>query len=252
MADSAIRLVTRGDDSASCRTANAAIRDAFEQGILRNTSLMAPCPELDDAAELLAGLDGLCVGLHATVNAEWDDVRWGPVLPAGEVPSLVDANGDFFQTTAALRDNGPDPDQIMAEIRAQLVLARAKGFGIDYMDCHMGFTWVVDGLEETIAALAEREGLVFRPAGISRLPEVEGEFADVVEGAVARLKAAGPGTYMLVGHPGYDREDMALFGHDGYRGVGIERDWERRMFMDPRIVDCCREAGIEAIAYTEI
>ncbi|MCK4374638.1 MAG: ChbG/HpnK family deacetylase [Candidatus Brocadiae bacterium] len=252
MAETRIRLVTRGDDSGSCHTANAAIRDAFEKGILRNTSLMAPCPAFEDAAEMLAGLEGLCVGLHATLNAEWEEVKWGPVLPPERVPSLVDRHGNLFQTTAALHANGPDPDEIMAEIQAQLDLARSRGFDIAYMDCHMGFTWVAEEVADRVAELAEREGLIHRPEGVSGLPRVEGEFDNVVDQVVARLEAAEPGTYMLVGHPGYDNLEMARLGHEGYRNIGRARDWERRMFMDKKVLDCCKANGVEPIRYTEI
>lgn len=46
-----IRLVTRGDDSGSCATANRAILDAHRHGILKNTSLIVSGPVLDDAVE---------------------------------------------------------------------------------------------------------------------------------------------------------------------------------------------------------
>ena len=65
-----IHLITRGDDLGTNHSANAAIREAYETGILRNASLMAGCPAAEEAAELLAGERGLCVGLHSTLNAE--------------------------------------------------------------------------------------------------------------------------------------------------------------------------------------
>lgn len=66
MADETVRLITRGDDAAVAEGANDAIRDHFGDGILRNVSVMAPCPAFDHAAERLAGVDGLCVGVHVT------------------------------------------------------------------------------------------------------------------------------------------------------------------------------------------
>ena len=83
-----IRLITRGDDSGSAITANEAIRDAFTRGILRNTSVMVPGPFFREAAEMLGPLSpALCIGLHVTLNAEWDDLRWGPLLGPERVPS---------------------------------------------------------------------------------------------------------------------------------------------------------------------
>jgi predicted glycoside hydrolase/deacetylase ChbG (UPF0249 family) len=137
-----IRLITRGDDSGSNHTANTAILDAFRNGMLRNTSVMVSAPAVEEAARLLAGEVGLCCGLHATINAEWDRVRWGPVLPPEQVPSLVDEHGHFFQTTRATHDNGPVLAEIMAELQAQLDRARELGFDIRYADMHMMFMFM--------------------------------------------------------------------------------------------------------------
>lgn len=251
MAEPRIRLVTRGDDSGMCHTANVAVLKAFEEGILRNTSLMVPCPAFEEAAEMFCDLDGLCVGLHACLNAEWDEVRWGPVLPPEVVPSLVDEDGYLFQTTQALHANGPDPDEMMAEIAAQLELARARGLDIVYIDCHMGFSWIAD-LEERVPRFAEREGLIYRPEGLSRLPDGQGEFENPVQELIGRLEAAEPGTYLIVGHPGYDNEEMARLGHEGSRDVGRRRDWQRRIFMDREVIDYCAANGVEPIRFTDL
>ena len=92
-----IRLITRGDDCGAALSGNAAIRDAFREGILRNTSVMVPGPVVEEAAQMLAHERDLCFGLHCTLTAEWDRVRWGPVLPPDRVPSLVDRRGHFYQ-----------------------------------------------------------------------------------------------------------------------------------------------------------
>jgi predicted glycoside hydrolase/deacetylase ChbG (UPF0249 family) len=253
MADEPIRLVTRGDDSGSCLSANRAICDAYRDGILRNTSLMVCAPAFEEAAEMLLDLPGLEVGLHATVTAEWDTVRWGPVLGPERVPSIVDDKGNLPQTTQALHDMGAEPDEMVAEIQAQLDLARERGLDVRYVDTHMGFGWIAD-MDERMARFAEREGLVYRPPGLSRLPDVEGEFADVVERLIARLTAAAPGTYLIVGHPCYDTEDVRRFHHKGMKpgSEGLNRDWQRRMFMDPRIVEFVSARGIQPIRYTQV
>lgn len=253
MSDATIRLVTRGDDSGSCPSANRAICDAYRDGILRNTSLMVPAPAFEEAAEMLQGLPGLEVGLHATVTAEWDEVRWGPVLGADRVPSMVHADGTLPQTTQALHEMGARPEEMMAEIQAQLDLARERGLDVKYVDTHMGFGWIAD-MDERVARFAEREGLVYRPPGLSRLPDIGGDFADVVERLIARLEAAAPGTYLIVGHPCYDSDDVRRFHHAGMeRGAeGRNRDRQRRMFMDPRIVEYASEHAVEPIRYSEV
>ncbi len=246
MADAHIRLVTRGDDSGSCNTANVAIWNAYRLGILRNTSIIVPAPAFEEAAQMYAGEPGFCVGLHATLTAEWDTYRWGPVLPLDEVPSLVQPDGSFFPTTQQLHANDPQPDEMMAEIAAQLELARARGLDIRYVDTHMGFGWVKD-IDARIAEFADTEGLIYRPQ-VDRLPKAEGEHRSSVEALIARLEAAEPGTYLIVGHPTYDRDEVNRMGP----GQGKARDWQRRMFMDREVVDYCNENDILPIRYSDI
>ncbi len=252
MTEPRIRLITRGDDLGSNHSANSAIQEAFRQGILRNTSIMAPCAALEEAADMLAGEPSLCCGLHTTMNAEWDRVRWGPVLPPERVPTLVDRNGHLFQTTKALRDNHPSIDEIFFELQAQLDKARAAGFDVRYADQHMGWSRGLDGVGERFERWCEREGLLNAQHYGQRLPRVDVE-GDAVDHLIAALQAAAPGQYLTVGHPAYDNAEMRALGHDGYPGdvVGPERDGQRRMFMDSRILRFCQTHGVAPIRYDE-
>lgn len=248
-----IRLVTRGDDSGSCNSANVAIWNAYKKGILHNTSLMVPTPCFPEAAAMFSEDPGLCVGLHITLTAEWDEVRWGPVLPVERVSSLVDPEGHFFQTGQALNANDPDPDEMIAEVQAQLELAREHGVDIRYLDTHMGIGWI-KGVQERFRALGEREGIPLSHDVVHRLPDVEDDFENPVEAMIARLDAAEPGTYLTVVHPAYDRSDARMLWHEGMeRGAtGPSRDWQRRAFMDPDVLDCCSRNGVTPIRYDEI
>lgn len=246
--------MTRGDDSGSCHSANRAIADAFKEGILRNTSIMVPAPVFREAAQMYKDLDGLCIGLHATVTDEWNTHRWGPVLGAEKVPSLVMEDGTFFKSTQALNDSKPDNDEIIAEIKAQLELARSEGLRIEYMDTHMAFSWF-DGLQPLLNDFAEAEGLIYRPEGLSRLPNIEGEFSDPVEQLLARLDSTEPGkAYLLVAHPCYDYGDIQrmTYGDHLPGEIARERDWQRLMFMDDRVVEYFQKNDIQPITYAEL
>jgi predicted glycoside hydrolase/deacetylase ChbG (UPF0249 family) len=248
-----IRLVTRGDDAGSCPSANLAVLDAFRSGILRNASVLVPGPAFDEAARMFSGLEALCIGLHVTLNAEWDAPKWGPVLPASRVPSLVDDHGHFLQNPMLLHERNADPDQMIAEVQAQLDLARAKGLEVAYIDEHMGVGWL-PGLGQRLSDLARREGLVESRAVVSGLPDVDGQFADAAERLIARLEAAPPGTYLIVTHPGYNADDMRRLTHKGLAPgqVAIERDADRRMYTDRRVLAYCKARGVMPIRYTEI
>jgi hypothetical protein len=248
-----IRLVTRGDDAGSARAANQAVLEAFRHGIMKNASIMVPGPHIEHAAELLAGETGLCCGLHTTLNAEWDRVRWGPVSPRGEVPSLIRSDGSFFPTPRALHENAPLLEEIFREIQAQLDRGRALGFDFRYADMHMGWAWVAEGVQERWIRWCEREGLInnWQTPWIEPQAEAEG---DPVDRLIAALEVVPPGEYVFVGHPAYDTEEMRALSHEGMPGerVARERDWDRRLFTDPRILAFCRERGIVPTRYDEL
>ena len=253
MTEGGIRLVTQGDDSGSCHSANTAILAAFHKGIMRNTSMLVVGPAFEGAVEMLGNVPGLCVGLHAAVTCEWAEVRWGPVLGPERVPSLVDERGHFFHTTQELHHRGPDPDEMVAEVRAQLDLARSRGANVEYIDDHMGYEWVRD-VGDRIARVADEEGVVHIGAPLPHLPAVAGAFDNMVDELLAQLAAAPPGDYFLPGHPCYPTDDV-----DGLNlpceapGVQTElRDWERRIFMDDVVVDHCARHGIEPIRWTDL
>lgn len=258
MTPSAIRLVTRGDDSGSCHAANAAVRDAFQKGILRNASVMAPGPAFDEAAAMLRDCRGLCIGLHATITDEWHQTRWGPVLGAKQAPTIVMEDGTFFKDTAELWNHPPgrrpDNDEIIAELQAQLRKMRAARLQVDYVDEHMGFNWF-PGLDERLDAFARAEGLLRLRKKTTYLPDVKGEFTDPVERFLARLAAAEPGkTYLVVTHPAYDTEEIRAMCYGDRRPgeIARERDADRRMYMDPRVAARCRTRGIEPVRWTDL
>jgi hypothetical protein len=74
-----------------------------------------------------------------------------------------------------------------------------------------------------------------------------------VEQLIARLEAAPPGQYVLVAHPAYNNDYMRTLGHDGFPGeqVAAEREWERLLFTDPRVLECCRTHSVQPIRYDE-
>ena len=259
MSARAIRIITGAADVGNNPTVNRAAMDACRKGILRNISLMVPCAHAREAADMFAAERGINVGIHATVNAEWARMRWGPVLPPERVPSLVDADGLLPRTTTEMFERGVDEQQLLAEIQAQLDRAREWGVDVKYMDAHMGYAtpnwsgWVTDAVSDRLQALCEKEGVIFHMrARWDYLPRVE-QNGDKVQRFVARLKAAGPGQYNVSVHPAYATREMHLFCGDDENGARVarDRDAERLMFMDERVLEVVKARGIEPIRYDE-
>ncbi len=260
-----IRLLTRGDDFGSFHCANRAIKDAFQQGILRNTSLMVPAPQFAEAAQLCREMPGLCVGLHATINCEWREVRWGPVAGADRVPSLVLEDGSFYADPVAQYHHPARNEEIIMELEAQLYRARDAGVRIQYMDTHMGFSWF-DGLQSMMEDFARREGIFLASWGkndqsevpLYRLPAVEGTYTDFIEEFLARLDHIDPckvdKPYIMVTHPCYPDEEITnvTCGTQRPGDLAAERDRDRLLYMDPRVVTYCAEHEIQFAQYSEL
>ena len=92
---------------------------------------MVPCPWARDAAAQYRGED---VGVHLTLNAEYDLYRWGPITHA---PSLLGGDGGFPRTIEDVWDHA-DIDEVRKELRAQVERAILWGFDISHLDSHMG------------------------------------------------------------------------------------------------------------------
>lgn len=245
-----VRLVTRGDDAALAESANEAIRECFESGVLRNVSVMAPCPALDHAAAELADV-GLCVGVHVTLASEWDAPSWGPVLPADEVPSLVDDDGDFYRTPEELFERDPALAEIRAEMEAQLERLRDVGFTVAYADGHMLPQRYSDEFADEFAAFCAREGLV-DGTRVSHLPEWTLDTGP--EWLLDQLDGLPSGTYLVVGHPAYDDAEMRdVVGMGRSEGeLGAARADQRRTFTDERVSAYVHDNDVELLRYDEL
>jgi len=250
----AILLVARADDLGSTRSANRAINETLEAGVVRNVSVLVPGPFVGEAAALLAGRSDICFGLHTAVNSEWDSLRWPPVLPASEAPSLVDDRGMLCRTTQEMHDRGVDPEEVFREMDAQLDRAHGLGFGIVYADTHMGWTWIAEGLADRFDTWCRRHGLVNgdRVAGLAPL-RFAAKADRPADRLVSALRGIGPGAHLVVGHPSYDDTETRGLGHAGYPGsqVAAERNADRLMFADSGLAEFCRDRGIAPARYDE-
>jgi len=255
-----IRLITRGDDLGCAHGLNRAMKECSEKGILKNCSVLAPAPHLEEGVKLLARAKSLCFGLHSAPTSEWDSRRWGPVAPREKVPSLVDAQGFLHLNNDSAR-TAVRPDEALIELQAQLDKARGLGLDIRYADLHMNTVALVPGLLENWQKWCKSQGIIAAHQVGRRLPlpdswnspdrRIQGDYVGQV---ISALKSAEPGDYLLVSHPGYDNAELRSLGHAGYPGEAVAHNlnWQRVAFVDARVVKYCRENGVRPIRYDEV
>jgi predicted glycoside hydrolase/deacetylase ChbG (UPF0249 family) len=124
-------VIINCDDLGSSHAANLGVYEAVRRGVATSATLMVPCPWAREAASRYRGED---VGVHLTLNAEYDLYRWGPITHA---PSLVDGDGGFPRTLEDVWDHA-DLEEVRRELRAQIERAILWGFDISHLDSHMG------------------------------------------------------------------------------------------------------------------
>lgn len=157
-----VTLITRADDIGSCHAANAAaVECAIRGGFIRNISCLAVGPAIEEAAYLMKDRKELCFGLHACITAEWDYIRFIPLMIKDRIPSLIENSISFPQTTQWYEQNPPHIEEIIVEYDAQLDFLTRLGFDIRYVDSHMLPECVIPELPDAFAQWARKKGLLF-------------------------------------------------------------------------------------------
>ena len=123
-------LIITCDNLGQSHAANAAIAECLDIGVATAASLMVPCPWARDAAGRFAHTP---VGVDLTLNAEFDNYRWGPITQA---PSLLDGDGGFPRTPADSWEHG-DLDEAHRECRAQIERASQWGSDLTHLSPHL-------------------------------------------------------------------------------------------------------------------
>ena len=92
-------LIIHADDAGLSHSENRATIQSLEQGVVNSYSIMVPCPWFYEMANFAKNNPQYDCGVHLTLTCEWENYKFGPVLPITDVPSLVDENGFFFIKT---------------------------------------------------------------------------------------------------------------------------------------------------------
>jgi predicted glycoside hydrolase/deacetylase ChbG (UPF0249 family) len=127
-------VVVHVDDLGMSPSANVGGVQALD-GAATCGSVMVPCPAFEQMAEIARGRPELDIGVHLTLNAEYENYRWGPIVES--VPGLVSPDGGMWRTTAETVDHA-SAEEVDRELRAQIDRALEAGIDVTHLDSHMG------------------------------------------------------------------------------------------------------------------
>ena len=145
-------LIINADDLGYSPGVNMAIADLYQAGLVTSTSLIVNLPHSEAGAAIARRLPGLSVGVHLNLS------KGEPLLPADQVPSLVDEAGRFWETAMLYRHaltGQINWYEAAAEMEAQVEWAIGRGLHLDNLDSHVHFH-VLPAARRLITELGQR------------------------------------------------------------------------------------------------
>jgi len=165
-------LIINGDDAGMCHSANMAVIDCMENGLMTTSTIMVPCPWFKEIARYAREHPKRDFGVHIDHTSEWDVYRWGPVAGKAAVPGLVDPEGYLWPDDEPMWAHAT-PDEAEREAREQIQRALAFGVDVTHIDSHMG-------------------AMQLNPAYLERYIKVAREFDLPMRGGPRTMMAAVP------------------------------------------------------------
>ncbi|MDX1315340.1 MAG: ChbG/HpnK family deacetylase, partial [Eudoraea sp.] len=82
-------LIIHADDLGVSHSENMASIKGLENSSVNSASIMVPCPWFPEIADYARKNPTADLGLHLTLNSEWNTYKWGPVSSKDSVSSLL-------------------------------------------------------------------------------------------------------------------------------------------------------------------
>ena len=275
-------VIIHVDDVGMCHASLQGFSDLWEYGTISSGAVMVPCPWFRAVAEWAHGHPQVDLGVHGTVNSEWDGYRWGPLSTRDPKSGLMDDEG-YFHKREPEAQNQANPQAVGIEIQLQLQRALEAGIDVTHLDTHMGtitYPKFINGYVQ-ILKQACLPGLIPRlnaaalmEFGLMGLDE---ETARLFEGMIRNLEAEGTPTVDQVnfmplddpaGHVEIARKKLQnlpvgithLLMHPAVDTPELRAaapDWPSRVanykaFMSRELKDFIKNKGIQMIGYRQI
>ena len=251
-------LVIRTDDAGMSHSVNMALEKLIASGLPVSVSVMFPTPWYQETVDLLKRHPDVSVGIHLTLNSEWRNYRWGPILGRTAVPSLVDADGYFFPSSSDLYNNHPNLGEVEKELRAQIERAMHSGLKIDYVDYHMGTVTKNPEFLAIVERLANEYGLgMSQYFGEARHdPQYEAAPPHKIDSLVTMVNRFDSPLNMVVTHVGIDNAELGALLDMNTSGPLPEMSKNRQGELDaltsPRFREALNARNVRLITYRQL
>lgn len=235
-------LILHADDVGLSHSVNAATIAAFEKQGITSASIQVPCPWFAEIAAYAKAHPEMDWGIHLTLTAEWKYFKWGGVLPADQIASLLDKDGYFYDSVEAFAQYAK-PTEVEAELRAQIERALAFGIKITHLDSHMGALYAAPEFTQILFRLGREFGIpAFQAANMPGLAiDKTGVVVDAVylqftatpaaewhtfyDNLIQQLK---PGLTEIIFHLAYDNAEMqaVTIDHPDFGSAWRQNDFD--------------------------
>ena len=266
-------VIIHADDAGMSHSVNLGTIEGMEKGIVSSASIMVPCPWFKEFADYAKKNPERDYGIHLTLNSEWKNYRWGPVVSRDQVPSLVDSENYLWDNVGQVlaHVNVKDAEK---ELRAQIQRAQKFGVPLSHLDTHMGAVisrpdllemYVNLGIEYGLPVLfvanldPKKYGLIAEKAkelksvleknGLPVLDDLvqfygERDYEKRKNTYLKTLRSLKPGVTQIIIHCGFDNQELQNITNSSSR-----RDGDRRVFTDPLVAKEVNDLGIEVITW---
>lgn len=245
-----MRLIVNADDFGISKAINLGIIEAYNEGIVKSTTLMCNMEAVDHAIKLANENPGIGVGIHFVLTA-------GKPLAQG-VDSLVDEEGNFLKSEGI--EEKSKKDDIRKELECQFNKFLSYGIKPTHIDTHH-HVHRIKKVFEVVEEIAIKNNLPVRLMGetydsiykeiksTSKFSESFYEKEMVTEDNLIRLLEEYKDfeTVELMSHPGY--LDQNILNRTSYT---IERTIELETLVSRKVKEYIKENNIELISFSQL
>lgn len=130
-------VIIHTDDIGMCHASVQAFKDLWSVGGVTSGAVMVPCAWFPAVVRMCRENPDMDMGVHATLNAEWTNYRWGPVSDVGAGSGLRDEAG-YFHDDPDNTSKLASMEDVDKEVNAQIEMALKAGIDVTHVDSHMG------------------------------------------------------------------------------------------------------------------